>query len=131
MKSLFERTLLLVCLLLLSGLALAQDPAVDPTTEQFDPFKDFISPKYNAGAALMYDCEDGHWVCVGVEEHAQCQVQREQAIKDKRIQLPCMPSEVYTYKRECFQKARTLIPTGRVPSACLHPAERRRLIGFQ
>ena len=129
MKSLFERSLLVIvaCCLSFSMSAWAQDVI----NEGFDPTKDFISDKYMAGTSLIYDCLDRHWVCTGESEYQACVKERAINISIKRTELPCVASEVFASKRECFARAKTLVARGNIPKTCLHPLERQRFIGFR
>lgn len=100
-------------------------------TDEFDANNDFISVKYNAGPALVYDCLDRHWVCTGATEHQACQEKKAANIDIGRHELDCVPAKVFETKRDCYVLARQLVVRGNVPSACLNPKERKRFIGFR
>lgn len=89
-------------LLLVSALCLAdEEEALPPDFEMKD---DSISEKYIAGAFLIYDCEEGHWVCVLKEDYAACEESRVASIGKKERNLPCAPIGEFPTKRSCFQR---------------------------
>lgn len=126
MKALFERWVLLFILLTTSGQVLAE-----PGNEEFDPLKDFLSIKYEAGPALVYDCLDKHWVCTGKSEHKDCTGRRLKNIEEGRIELNCMADKVFESKYDCVNFLERIIHRGNVPRGCLHPEHRKRFIGFR
>lgn len=126
MKALFERWTGVFILLMTIGTVFAQ-----AVTEEYDPLKNFISAKYEAGPALVYDCLDKHWVCTGPNEHSVCSERRLENIQEGRIELNCMPDQIFPTIKECFEYIPRLIARGNVPRGCLHPAHRRRFIGFR
>lgn len=95
-------------LLLLSALALAEegDPSIP---KDFEMSKDKISEKYLAGAFLIYDCEEKHWVCVLKEDSDICKERREKAISTGEKNLPCAPIGEFPTKKSCFQRQLYLI----------------------
>lgn len=95
----------LLTLLLLSTTLLADDESeVLDTPKDFNVVKDMIAEQYWAGAFLMYDCEEGHWVCVLKEDYKLCEENREKAKKAKEKFLPCAPIGEFPTKRSCFQR---------------------------
>lgn len=75
-----------------------------PLPSDFEMKNDNISEKYLAGAFLIYDCEEKHWVCVLQEDYKVCESNREKAVKNKERQLPCAPIGEFPTKRSCFQR---------------------------
>jgi hypothetical protein len=61
-----------------------------------------ISPYYRRGEHLIYDCEDGHFVCVVVENYESCRARREFALRNKIRDLPCAPLKKFSSNKECF-----------------------------
>lgn len=126
MKALFERCALLIILLVASANSFPQE-----NTDQFDPLKGFISLKYEAGPALVYDCFDMHWVCTGKFEHGICQERRVGNIERGKIELSCMADKVFETINECNRYLKQIIVRGNVPRGCLHPEHKKRFIGFR
>lgn len=101
-----------LCFFFLFSLAHAQEEIEVPDTpKDFNVVKDKIAENYWAGAYLMYDCEEGHWVCVLKEDYQVCVDKREKAKLAKEKHLPCAPIGEFPTKRSCFQ--RELFLTGR------------------
>jgi hypothetical protein len=72
--------------------------------DDFNPAVDNISDKYYAGSWLIYDCKEGHWVCVLEEYYKTCEDERKQGITAKEKHLPCAPIGGFPTKRSCFQR---------------------------
>ncbi|MFL5784161.1 MAG: hypothetical protein ACJ76H_06100, partial [Bacteriovoracaceae bacterium] len=62
------------------------------------------SDKYLAGAFLMYDCEEGHWVCVLEEDYKACEKKRNEESLKMTKDLSCAPIGQFPTKRSCFQR---------------------------
>lgn len=78
--------------------------AVEKDPAGFDPRKDVISEKYEAGAFLIYDCLEGHWTCV-LETHFKiCESERKQDLEDKKMHLSCAAISSFPTKKACFQR---------------------------
>lgn len=93
----------ILILLLTMSVAFAEEvDKVEPA--DFNPAADNISEKYFAGAFLIYDCEEGHFVCVYPEDYKACESKRAEAIKKKEKNLPCAPIGEFPTKRSCFQR---------------------------
>lgn len=93
-------------LLLLLGITLVQSKAEEEksTPDDFNPAADNISDKYYAGSWLIYDCQEGHWVCVLEEFYRSCEEDRKKSISAKEKHLPCAPVGEFPTKRSCFQR---------------------------
>jgi hypothetical protein len=75
-----------------------------PLLAHFEMKGDNITDKYFAGAFLIYDCKEKHWVCVLQEDYKDCEADRKKAqIKNER-ELPCAPIGEFPSKRSCFQR---------------------------
>lgn len=72
--------------------------------QDFSPKQDMIAENYWAGAWLMYDCQEGHWVCVLQEDYDVCVEKRAKAMTLKEKHLPCAPIGEFPTKRSCFQR---------------------------
>jgi len=94
----------LLLLLLISGAVLAEEKEEDPLPSDFELKDDSISDKYFAGAFLIYDCEEKHWVCVLKEDYKECDEKREKSKKLREKHLPCAPIGEFPTKRSCFQR---------------------------
>lgn len=75
-----------------------------PLPPDFEMKTDNISGKYLAGAFLVYDCEEKHWVCVLEEDYKVCEDKRKESVGKKERQLPCAPIGEFPTKRSCFQR---------------------------
>jgi hypothetical protein len=70
-----------------------------------DPVVDVISDKYEAGAYLIYDCLEKHWVCVLEEYYRRCEAARksELVVPDESLHT-CAPIGEFPNKISCFQR---------------------------
>jgi hypothetical protein len=91
----------------------------NPLPVDFVMSQDNISEKYFAGAFLIYDCEEKHFVCVLPEDYKTCEDQREKAIKNKEKYLPCAPLGEFPTKRSCFQRDLYLVGLAHGNRFCL------------
>lgn len=74
------------------------------TEEPFNPMEDLLSDKYEAGLHLMYDCKDGHWVCVSKSFYKECEESRAQGLAKKDVRLNCAPIGAMASKKACYQR---------------------------
>lgn len=72
--------------------------------EKFDPQEDQISDKYEAGLHLIYDCKDGHWVCVRKEFYKECEESRAEGLAKKQVRFNCAPIGPMASKKACYQR---------------------------
>jgi hypothetical protein len=70
----------------------------------FDPLVDIISENYEAGPFLIYDCVEGHWVCVLESYYRTCESQRAEDQLAKKLDLRCAPIGEFPTKKSCFQR---------------------------
>lgn len=70
----------------------------------FDPVTDVISEEYMAGPYLMYDCKEGHWVCVLESYYQECQEKRGRELASSSETHSCAPIGVFPTKKSCFQR---------------------------
>ncbi len=87
----------------LISLAIAKEEEVS-LPHDFNGVQDKISDKYYAGAHLIYDCEEKHFVCVLPEDNKVCEEKRAEAIKNKEKFLPCASLGEFPTRRSCFQR---------------------------
>lgn len=71
--------------------------------------EDFISDKYIAGEYLIYDCQEGHWVCVMEAFSRECEKVREEDRHLGKIRARCAPLKQMPSKRSCFQRQLFLV----------------------
>ncbi len=95
---------ILILLLAIASGVNAEEEVVNPMPVDFEQKTDSISDKYTAGAFLIYDCEEKHWVCVLNEDYKICDEKREKSIKAREKFLPCAPIGEFPTKRSCFQR---------------------------
>ena len=70
----------------------------------YDPLVDDISEKYEAGAYLIYDCEEKHWVCVLEPYFKICREKREKDLLNQSYLYSCAPIGEFPNKKSCFQR---------------------------
>lgn len=92
----------LLILLIYSNLALSDDGP--KSLAGFDPKTDLIAHNYEAGAYLIYDCQEKHWVCVLESYYLECQKQRQLDNMSKSDFHLCAPIEAFPTKKSCFQR---------------------------
>jgi hypothetical protein len=92
----------LLIVILFMTVAMAKEEERLP--EDFIKKNDTISDKYYAGAFLIYDCEEGHWVCVLPDDYSQCEKKRAESVAKKEKYLACAPIGEFPTKRSCFQR---------------------------
>jgi hypothetical protein len=69
-----------------------------------DSKTDLIADNYEAGRFLMYDCLEGHWVCVGDPFYQNCLAKRTQELQEKKFKASCAPLGPFPTKKSCFQR---------------------------
>lgn len=94
----------------------------------YDPKDDAVSEKYEAGAHLIFDCEEGHWACVLAEYSVECDDKREAAIKKGEAFLPCAHLGKLPSKRSCFQKSLYLTGQAHGTRFCLLDSRKKEVI---
>lgn len=95
--------LILLFIVILGGTSLwAQE---EKLSTGFDARRDIISDKYEAGAFLIYDCEDHHWVCVLEPYYKACEEKRSlELLKSDALFHSCAPVGEFPNKWSCFQR---------------------------
>jgi hypothetical protein len=70
--------------------------------------KDMISENYQGGPYLIYDCVEGHWVCVSKSYFDDCEKKRKSELESDDFLLSrsisCAPFELMPSKQACFQR---------------------------
>jgi hypothetical protein len=99
--------------------------------QEIDPTKDTLSAKWTAGAFLIYDCDDRHWVCVHDLGQAQCEDLRKNKLASGARTLGCAPGQVFESREACWDVQKRLVNEALYPRTCLHPNARKRFIGFR
>jgi hypothetical protein len=110
----------LVMIFLFSSL-LNQGEASERDHAGYDMISDDISAKYEAGAYLMYDCEEKHWVCVLEEYYKICEAKRVEDLELKKYNLRCAGIGALPTKKSCFQRALYMSSHNFSTRFCLHP----------
>lgn len=72
--------------------------------EGFDAAADVITENAVAGAFLVYDCTEEHWMCVIKENFDDCLAERTSDIALGKKKLGCAPLAEMPTKKSCFQK---------------------------
>lgn len=94
------KTLILTLLFSLSAAAQTSDKVL----AGYDPKTDIISEKYEAGPYLIYDCQEGHWVCVLEEYYKECETKRARDLASAGVKHSCAPIGIFPTKKSCFQR---------------------------
>ena len=120
----------MMLIFLLSTLMIAQAQERERIAAGYDAKVDVISEKYDAGAFLIYDCQEKHWTCVVKSYFEQCGKERDEDMLEKRETLRCAPIGEFPTKKSCFQ--RQLFMTGQNFSTrfCNHDLMREREVRF-
>ncbi len=121
-----KRALVIIITLCHGWMALAQE-----APSGFDFGKDTLSDKWFAGPALVYDCEDKHWVCASPFNHVACEKDRQTDLKIGKHELRCLPATIFEGTKECHIELARLMKQGAYPRLCLHPKIRHSFIGFR
>ncbi len=97
----------------------------------FDPKTDIISDKYEAGAFLIYDCEDKHWVCVGKTFFDECIENRKLDLETGASPLyRCAPVGEFPTKKSCFQRQLFLTSNHHGAQFCVKEKWKNKAIDF-
>lgn len=110
MKTIKAAVFLLLCS---SHISLGQE---DITTS--DPYLSF---KYVRGPHLVYDCKDKHWVCTGASEFNNCKKSRDFEIIERKDELSCIPSKVFSSEKDCVDSQKRIINASLMTRLCDHP----------
>tara|TARA_Y100000768_G_scaffold382909_1_gene364092 strand:+ start:11861 stop:12307 length:447 start_codon:yes stop_codon:yes gene_type:complete len=84
----------------------------------------YLSVLYQRGAYLIYNCIDGHWVCSGKAEFNSCKETRNEAIKERKVKLPCAPVRTFVSEDDCVAHQASLVNAATENRFCLHPDRR-------
>lgn len=96
----------------------------------FDPEKDLISEEYTAGAFLIYDCKERHWVCVMASDFEACQKGWSQENKEFSDRNKCFPVKEFPNKKSCFQEQLFLVSQNHSAQYCEKLPWRQKAIGL-
>ncbi|MGE3610934.1 MAG: hypothetical protein AB7I27_15190 [Bacteriovoracaceae bacterium] len=94
----------------------------------FNPRKDIISDKYDAGAYLIYDCEEKHWTCVLESHFNLCEEDRKEDLENKKKDLRCAPIGAFPNKRSCFQRQLYMVSNNFGDRFCLNDSWKEKEI---
>ena len=96
----------------------------------YDPGRDIISDKYEAGPFLIYDCEEGHWVCVLASYYQDCLDKRKKDLVGNQLKNSCIPLEELPTKKSCFQKQLFLTAQNHSTRFCMNDKWSERDLPF-
>ena len=96
----------------------------------WDSSTDVISEKYDAGNFLIYDCEDGHWVCVLEEDFKECENIRELDQLTTSIKHKCAAVGRFETKKSCFQRQLFMTSNNFGQSMCVKDSWKAREVDF-
>jgi hypothetical protein len=91
-----------ILMLLFTPLAWSQDRP--KSLAGFDPVTDIIADNYEAGAYLIYDCQERHWTCVTEPFYKICETDRENDLLEEGFYHSCAPIGKLPTKKSCFQR---------------------------
>ncbi len=77
-----------------------------------------IDNKYFAGNYLIYDCEENHFACVNDVGYAECNDNREAALKKKSHGLPCAALKIFLDKKTCIEQSYQYVDRNNVKLFC-------------
>ena len=81
-----------------------------------------IDAFYMSGAHLIYDCENGRWICTRKKEFERCSLKNTEDIRDQVKNLRCTPFKKFRTLKECYQNQLRLLSMGRSERMiCTHP----------
>lgn len=101
-------------------------------SEEFDPYKDLFSDRYQAGQYLVYDCIEQHFVCTGPGELKRCEKEHESSLKKNLYNLGCVAIDKDLVRVEdCFKRQKELVVMSRKWRFCLHPEVRNRFLDLK
>lgn len=119
--------LILVFILQITQFAFSQEKEL----AGFDPKTDIISDKYEAGAFLIYDCEEKHWVCVLKDFYDACSENRKMDLVTGISPLhTCAPIGEFPTKKSCFQRQLFLTGHNHGAQFCVKEKWKNKAIDF-
>ena len=115
-------------------LALMVSPALSDTQQKeisgYDPKVDVIAENYEAGAYLIYDCEEKHWTCVLESYYKACQDSRAEDLKLNKTSVRCAPFGSYPTKKSCFQHQLFMVSHNHGTRFCVGDVVKQKEINF-
>lgn len=97
----------------------------------FDPIQDVLSEKYEAGAYLIYDCEQKHWVCVLESYFEECKLKRQKELmNEEKLLHSCAPLGVLPTKKSCFQRQLFLTTHNHGQRFCIKDTWKKKAVSF-
>ncbi|MDA9793258.1 hypothetical protein N9B72_01610 [Bacteriovoracaceae bacterium] len=94
----------------------------------FSSKKMTYSDKYFSGKYLIYDCQDGHWVCADVESRDNCEAAVQRAIPTDTVELPCFVAEEFASIDKCVEQNKKVVSNLGPTRNCYHPKYKKRII---
>lgn len=79
-----------------------------------------ISEDYKQGEYLIYDCKGHYFACVNDFSFELCRERRDDAILNKRDNLPCAPLKKFKTQKECFKNQYQQIHNPKDKMFCIH-----------
>lgn len=122
------RRVLTIFFVLMSSILMADDGPRE--LAGFDPRMDIISDNYEAGAFLIYDCVEKHWVCVLESYFKECQEKRVQNILENKPTLDCAALGEFPVKKSCFQRQLYMTTHNHGTRFCENPEWKENLLKF-
>ncbi len=80
-----------------------------------------ISNKWYRGSNLIYDCQNGSYVCVNDVSFYRCQRERLEDKENARSQLRCSPFKDFKTHKACFDKQYEVIHNQLPKMFCTNP----------
>ncbi|MFN8370185.1 MAG: hypothetical protein U0T83_06120 [Bacteriovoracaceae bacterium] len=78
-----------------------------------------LSINYYQGSALIYDCNNKHWVCVDKMNYEKCQKERNDYRIKKFLNLPCAPLKVFSSVEACLAEQNRQVTLPKRKDFCL------------
>jgi hypothetical protein len=97
----------------------------------YDVKTDLIADNYEAGAFLIYDCVEKHWVCVLEEYSKDCHEKRLKDLESRDSPIySCAPIGVFPNKRSCFQRMLFMITHNHGTRFCIKSEWKQKAVDF-
>jgi hypothetical protein len=107
-----------VALLLIFGSFSCFSQVREKFVEEYDAVNDKISEDYEAGAYLIYDCENKHYTCVLEEYFKSCESKVQEDLTTASLHHRCAPIGKLTTKKACFQKQLFMVSNNAATPFC-------------
>lgn len=96
----------------------------------YDATRDVIAENYEAGPFLIYDCKEGHYVCVLSDYYKKCEADRADDLIGRKLNLSCAPIGEFPNKKSCFQRQLFMTSQAYGPRFCISDYWKQKEISY-